>query len=83
MTRTDIPTRLDRLPWSAWHWRVVIARHEAGDVLCVFNFSADPQVFAHPTLAEAELLLLRAGDADLRGESVGLSPYAACFLRRA
>ena len=24
-TSTDIPARLDRLPWSAWHWRVVIA----------------------------------------------------------
>ena len=22
---TSIPARLDRLPWSAWHWRVVIA----------------------------------------------------------
>ena len=22
---SDIPSRLDRLPWSAWHWRVVIA----------------------------------------------------------
>ncbi|MBX3185497.1 MAG: MFS transporter [Labilithrix sp.] len=22
---TDIPSRLDRLPWSFWHWRVVIA----------------------------------------------------------
>src|SRR5436305_1684164 len=22
---TDIPARLDRLPWSAWHWRLVIA----------------------------------------------------------
>jgi MFS family permease len=22
---TDIPPRLDRLPWSRWHWRVVIA----------------------------------------------------------
>jgi MFS family permease len=22
---TDIPARLDRLPWSRWHWRVVIA----------------------------------------------------------
>lgn len=21
---TDIPARLDRLPWSAWHWRVVL-----------------------------------------------------------
>ena len=23
--RTDIPARLDRLPWSRWHWRVVVA----------------------------------------------------------
>ena len=23
--RTDIPARLDRLPWSRFHWRVVIA----------------------------------------------------------
>jgi MFS family permease len=22
---TDLPARLDRLPWSPWHWRVVIA----------------------------------------------------------
>jgi len=22
---TDLPARLDRLPWSGWHWRVVIA----------------------------------------------------------
>ena len=25
MVETSIPARLDRLPWSAWHWRVVIA----------------------------------------------------------
>src|ERR671919_2826449 len=24
-TASTIPARLDRLPWSAWHWRVVIA----------------------------------------------------------
>src|SRR5262245_26546308 len=23
--RTDLPARLDRLPWSRWHWRVVLA----------------------------------------------------------
>jgi hypothetical protein len=22
---TDIPSRLDRLPWSRWHWLVVLA----------------------------------------------------------
>jgi MFS family permease len=25
LIRSTIPARLDRLPWSAWHWRVVIA----------------------------------------------------------
>lgn len=25
VVHTDIPARLDRLPWSRWHWRVVIA----------------------------------------------------------
>ena len=25
MIRSDIPARLDRLPWSRWHWRVVLA----------------------------------------------------------
>ena len=24
MLRTDIPQRLDRLPWSRWHWMIVI-----------------------------------------------------------
>lgn len=23
--RTDVPARMDRLPWSRWHWRVVLA----------------------------------------------------------
>lgn len=23
--RTNIPARMDRLPWSRWHWLVVIA----------------------------------------------------------
>src|SRR3954447_11261065 len=25
LLETDIPARLDRLPWSFWHWRVVLA----------------------------------------------------------
>jgi MFS family permease len=24
IVKTDIPARLDRLPWSSWHWRVLI-----------------------------------------------------------
>jgi hypothetical protein len=23
--KTDIPARLDRLPWSRWHWLVIVA----------------------------------------------------------
>jgi hypothetical protein len=23
--RSDVPARLDRLPWSRWHWLVVVA----------------------------------------------------------
>jgi MFS family permease len=23
--KTDVPARMDRLPWSRWHWRVVVA----------------------------------------------------------
>ena len=23
--RTDVPARLDRLPWSGWHWKVILA----------------------------------------------------------
>jgi MFS family permease len=25
IVESDVPARLDRLPWSGWHWRVVIA----------------------------------------------------------
>jgi hypothetical protein len=23
--RSDLPARLDRLPWSRWHWLIVVA----------------------------------------------------------
>ncbi len=25
VVKTDVPTRMDRLPWSRWHWLVVIS----------------------------------------------------------
>src|SRR5579863_2724096 len=25
IVESDVPARLDRLPWSGWHWRIVIA----------------------------------------------------------
>jgi alpha-glucosidase len=61
---------------------VAFTRSHAGEtVLCVFNFGGEPQVLAHPSLERAELLGLRAGDADLRGGSLGLPPHGAAFLR--
>ena len=58
-----------------------VREYEDEAIACVFNFSGEPQVFDHPTLSVADLLPLRNGEAELRGDSVGLSPYAACFLR--
>jgi len=60
-----------------------VREHEDQAIVCVFNLSDQPQVFDHPTLSIADLLPLRSGEAELRGDSVGLSPYAACFLRLA
>jgi alpha-glucosidase len=60
---------------------LAFVRREGPDaVACLFNLSAEPKVFQDPALEHAELLWLRAGEADLRGASVGLSPYAAVFL---
>jgi alpha-glucosidase len=58
-----------------------VRRHAGQSIACLFNLGPDPQVVAAPALTDAQLLPLRSGEADLRGESVGLSPYAAAFLR--
>jgi alpha-glucosidase len=50
-------------------------------IACVFNLSAEPRFVDAPELAGAILLEVRAGDADLRGASIGLSAHAAAFLR--
>ena len=60
-----------------------VRRHEGESIACVFNLSGEPQVLADPAFDGAEFLPLRSGEADLRGESVGLSPFAAAFLRLA
>lgn len=60
-----------------------VRRHEDETIACLFNFSDSPRFVDAPELAGAELLTVRAGDADLRGGSIGLSPYAAAFLRLA
>jgi alpha-glucosidase len=58
-----------------------VRTHGDERIACIFNLSDVP---AAPSIAEletAELLPLRAGEAELRGASLGLSPYAAVFLR--
>jgi Glycosidases len=60
-----------------------VRAHDGEQIACVFNFSAEPRFVGMPELEGAELLPVRAGDADLRGGSIGLSPYAAAFLRLA
>jgi alpha-glucosidase len=50
-------------------------------IACVFNLSDEPRFVETPELEGAMLLEVRAGDADLRGGSIGLSAYAAAFLR--
>ena len=60
-----------------------VREHGGERIACVFNFSAEPRFVGMPELEGAELLPVRAGDADLRGGSIGLSPYAAAFLRLA
>jgi len=52
-------------------------------IACLFNLSGEPRFVDAPELAGATLLEVRAGDADLRGGSIGLSEWAAAFLRLA
>ncbi len=60
LVETDIPARLDRLPWSGWHWRVVIALGvtwlldglEVTLVAAVGNVLGDPKTLS---LTEGEI----------------------------
>jgi alpha-glucosidase len=60
-----------------------VRRHGGESVACVFNLGGEPQVLDDPALQGAEPLALRSGEAELRGASLGLSPYAAVLLRLA
>ncbi|RAK57653.1 alpha-glucosidase [Phenylobacterium deserti] len=57
-----------------------VRRSETGAIACVFNLSAEPQIVHHDQLEDGDLWPLRSGEADLRGGSLGLSPWAAAFL---
>lgn len=60
-----------------------VRRHGDDEVICLFNLSREPQFLDLASLAGAVLLPVRAGDADLRGGSIGLSAHAAVFLTNA
>jgi alpha-glucosidase len=63
------------------HPVLAFVRRAGGEaVACVFNLSSEPQIVDHPSLAALDLWPLRSGEADLRGRSLGLSPWAAAFL---
>jgi alpha-glucosidase len=57
-----------------------VRRHGDEGVACVFNLSDEPQFVELPEVAGGALHPLRAADADLRGGSLGLAPYAAAFV---
>ena len=57
---------------------LAFVRREGDEAIaCVFNMSAEPRFLEEPALEGAVLLMVRAGDADLRGGSIGLSAWAA------
>jgi alpha-glucosidase len=49
-------------------------------VACVFNLSAGPSFVEIPEVEGGALHPMRAGDADLRGGSLGIAPWSACFV---
>jgi alpha-glucosidase len=57
-----------------------VRRHADEAVACVFNLSAEPQFVDLPQVEGGALHPLRAADADLRGGSLGLAPWAAAFV---
>jgi MFS family permease len=66
---TDLPSRLDRLPWSKWHWRVVVA---LGITWMLDGLEVTLVGSVGPTLKEADTLHL--SDAQL---GAGASFYLA------
>jgi len=61
---------------------LAFVRREGDEAIaCLFNLSPEPRFVEAPELEGGFLLETRAGDADLRGGSIGLSGHAAVFLR--
>jgi alpha-glucosidase len=57
-----------------------VRRWDEEAVACVFNMSAEPRFVELPVIEGGALHPLRAGDADLRGGSLGIAPWSAAFV---
>ena len=57
-----------------------VRRWEDEAVACVFNLSGEPQFVDLPEVEGGALHPVRAGDADLRGGSLGIAPWSAAFV---
>jgi MFS family permease len=72
--RSDLPARLERLPWSAWHWRIVIVFGVTWvlDGLEVTLVGSVSSVLAEPgTLRLTETQIGAAASAYLAGAILG------------
>jgi alpha-glucosidase len=57
-----------------------VRRHGEEAAACVFNLGGEPRFLDIPEVAGGALHPLRAGDADLRGGSLGVAPWSAAFV---
>lgn len=57
-----------------------VRRWEDEAVACVFNMSDEPRFVDLPQVEGGALHPVRAGDADLRGGSLGIAPWSAAFV---
>jgi alpha-glucosidase len=57
-----------------------VRRWEEEAVACIFNLSGEPRFIDLPAVAGGALHPLRAGDADLRGGSLGVAPWSSAFV---
>jgi MFS family permease len=78
--RSDIPARLDRLPWSGWHWRVVIA---LGVSWLLDGLEVTVVGSLGPTLQRPDTLGLSAGEIGWAASAyVGGAVLGALFFGR-